>query len=437
MKSPKNDILSDGIAHHAGVTAQHETTIGPKHIAVDLTPVLPGGENGGAKIFVLELLHHLARLQPGVQFLLLTHFVSHDELAHMDAPNMRRQMVIGPFKNTLRSRLRFLASKVLAHFPSRYKKKLGEVIFNLNTWLKRGKTKSMLRDQGVDLLFCPFTVPTYAEPGLPVVSTIYDLQYKTYPEFFSAGDLAQRENSFLAACRDASKLVAISDYSRKSAMQHGKLAPDAIQTIHLRMAQRIQRQSANPSDLNRWQLKPQNYFLYPANYWKHKNHEMLLTAFGLLCKTYPDMTVQLVCTGSPGERQDFLIQAAVSMGLAQRVLFLSYLTQDELSVLMAQCRAIVFPSLYEGFGLPVIEAMAMGVPVACSNVTSLPEVAGEAARLFNPAVPTDMMQAMADLMTNDRLRQDLLAKGQQRVAYFSDVQQMANEYWHVFKEQMA
>lgn len=429
MKHPQNNLASEVTDACHGTFSQR--------IAVDLTPILPGGENGGAKIFVLELLRYLARLQSDTQFILLTHHVSHGELAHMDAPNMIRQMVIGPFKHSLRSRLRLLASQVLSHFPSRYKKKLGEIIFQLNTWLKRGKTKHLLRDQGVSLLFCPFTVPTYAEPGLPIVSTIYDLQYKTYPAFFSAGDLAQRENTFLAACRDASKLVAISDYSRDSVLQHSNLRPSNIQTIHLRMAQRIQQSALNVSDLERWHLEPQHYLLYPANYWKHKNHDMLLTAFGMLCTTYPDITVKLVCTGSPGERQQFLTRAAENMGLGARVLFLSYLTQEELSLLMTQCRAMIFPSLYEGFGLPVIEAMAMNIPVACSNVTSLPEVAGGAARLFNPAIPADIMQAMVDLMTDDHLRQNLIAKGQQRVAYFSDTQQMAHEYWSIFEELMA
>lgn len=404
-------------------------------IAVDLTPMLPGGENGGAKIFVLELLHHLAEMAPQTQFVLLTQAASHEELAIMDRPNMRRQMVVGPVVvNTFRPRLMGLASRILPHFPVRLRRAVSRLGYKLNTTLKRGGSSSLLHDMSTDLLFCPFTAPTYFESGIPTVCTIYDLQYKTYPEFFAAEDAAHRERTFIDACRRAIALTAISGYSRDSAITHGSLDPARIRTIHLRMAQRIAQGVENDKAiLGRLGLSPQRYLIYPANFWKHKNHEILLTAFGMACHLELPKDIKLVCTGAPGARQEWLMGAARAMNLDDRVLFPGYLPNTELAALMANCTGVVFPSLYEGFGLPIIEAMAAGVPVACSNTTSLPEVAADAAILFDPRVPTQVAQAIVSLVENEALRARLIQAGLQRATEFSDSKRMAREYWELFQ----
>lgn len=408
-------------------------------IAVDLTPVLPGGENGGAKIFVLELLRRLAKMAPNTQFVLLTQAASHEELAIMDRPNMRRLMVVGPvITNSLRPRLVSLASRILPHLPVRLRGVFSRLGYRLNTALKRSGSGSLLHDMSIDLLFCPFTAPTYYEPGIPTVCTIYDLQYKTYPEFFAAEDVAHRERTFIEACRRATVLTAISDYSRDSAIAHGSLDPARIRTIHLRMAQRIAPGAENDrAVLDRLGLSPQRYLVYPANFWKHKNHEMLLTAFGMACHEGLPADIKLVCTGAPGARQAWLMSAARTMSLADRILFPGYLPNAELAALMADCTGVLFPSLYEGFGLPVIEAMAAGVPVACSNTTSLPEVAADAAILFDPRVPTQMAQAMISLVEDEALRARLIQDGLQRAAEFSDSERMAREYWELFQYALA
>lgn len=404
-------------------------------VAVDLTPVLPGGENGGAKIFVLELLHRLAEIAPRTQFVLLTQASSHEELAVLDRINMRRLIVVGPATaKSLRPRLMRLASRFLPHLPVRLRSIVNRLGYKLNAALKRAGTRSLLRDMGADLLFCPFTAPTYFEPGIPTVCTIYDLQYKTYPEFFSAEDVAHRERTFIEACRRATALTAISDYSRDSAITHGDLDPTRIRTIHIRMAQRFVPSAKNNMDiLYRLGLSPQQYLVYPANFWKHKNHEMLLTAFSIACQGGLAANIRLVCTGAPGSRQDWLMSAASSMNLGERVIFPGYLPNMELATIMTNCSGVVFPSLYEGFGLPVIEAMAAGVPVACSNTTSLPEVAVDAAILFDPRVPTQIAQAMISLVENDALRASLIQAGLMRAAEFSDTERMAREYWELFQ----
>ncbi|GAB7521211.1 glycosyltransferase family 4 protein [Paraburkholderia sp. 2C] len=411
----------------------------PVRVAVDLTPVLPGGENGGAKIFVLDLLRQLADMAPETQFILLTQAASHDELASLDRANVQRRMVIGPVSpNSARPRLKQLASRIGPRIPGRLRRVVGRVGYRLNVRLKRREASALLRNLGVDLLFCPFTAPTYFEPGIPTVCTIYDLQYKTYPEFFAPEDVAHRAQTFLEASRRATALAAISEYSRQSAIEHGGLDPSRIRTIYLRMARRIAPQTDQSTDvLDRLGIASHQYLIYPANFWKHKNHEMLLTAFGMAVGKGLAADIKLVCTGAPGVRQEWLRNAAHDMRLGDRIVFPGYLPNSELATLMSHSRGVVFPSLYEGFGLPVIEAMTAGVPVACSNTTSLPEVAADAAILFDPRVPDQIANAMMTLVNDETLRTRLAAAGQQRAEEFADSQRMANEYWELFQHALA
>jgi hypothetical protein len=163
---------------------------------------------------------------------------------------------------------------------------------------------------------------------------------------------------------------------------------------------------------------------------------MLLTAFGVAARRGLPAELRLVCTGAPGERSDFLQRAAAQMGLAERVLFPGYVPAPELAGLLGKAAGVVFPSLYEGFGIPVVEAMACGVPVACSNTTSLPEVAAGAARLFDPRVVDDVAAAIVELAADSPARAELVAAGRRRAADFADAGRMAAEYWALFVRAM-
>ncbi|CDZ76244.1 Glycosyltransferase KanE [Legionella massiliensis] len=400
-------------------------------VAVDLTPVLPGGENGGAKIFVLELLKQLAQLAPKTSFILLTQEKSHSELKAMESENIKCIMVLGNSVKSLPLFNKLMSSLQKLPYIGR---KLGRLGYRLYTMLKRKQAHSVLKEIKADLLFCPFTAPTYFEAGVPTVCTIYDLQYKTYPEFFSQEEIIHRHQTFIDACRNSSMLTAISEYSRQSAIKYGELNPEKIRTIYLQMAQRIlPNEGQDQTILDRLGLTSEQYLLYPANFWKHKNHEMLLTAFGIASKDKLPANIKLVCTGAEGLRHSWLQNAAASMNLSDRIIFPGFLTNNELAVLMSHSSAVVFPSLYEGFGLPVIEAMASGTPVACSNLTSLPEIAADAALLFNPRIPTQIAEALVTLTTDKALREKLIVTGKERAKLFSDSKLMAQEYWELFQ----
>ena len=414
----------------------HSSPETPDTVVVDLTPLLPGGENGGAKVFVIALLQAFAEVAPDMRLVLLTRAESHDELAILDRPNVRRLLVLRPVAESKARRQTVSASAtVMRLLPSRLRPLASRAGYALNARLKRSGHRGLLKSLGADLLFCPFTAPYYAEPDVPTVSVVHDLQHRLYPEFFAPEDAAQRDQSFLDACRKATMLVAVSDFSRDAMIREGNLAPHRVRTIHHRFARSLTTAGEAPTEaVERLGLKRRRYLVYPANFWQHKNHEMLMVAFGMACESGLSGDVQLVCTGAPGPRKTWLERSARAMHLDARMLFPEFLPREDLEAVIEGSAGLIFPSLFEGFGIPVVEAMRAGIPIACSETTSLPEVAGDAAAYFDPRIPTAISAAIVALVGDEDLRKRLIASSRERGAAFSDAKRMANEYLALFVE---
>lgn len=396
-------------------------------IAVDLTPLLPGGDNGGAKAFTLELLRALAALDKRDRYVLLTQSASHDELASLEGDTMRRVRVLGGAAGSVRGVAYSAARKVVGVLPERGREALGRRGYRANVAMKRAGAAGVLKREGVELLFCPFTSPALREPGIPTVCTVYDLLFRAFPDFFAPEDRAQREAAFEDACANATALAAISDFTRGALVDAG-VEPARTRTIRLRLPRPLPF-AADPAPLRRGGVRQHGYFLYPANAWPHKNHARLLEAFALACREGLPADVKLVCTGTGAET---LRMRSVPPDVAARVVFTGFVPDAELGQWLLQALALVFPSLYEGFGLPVAEAMAFGVPVACSGAAALPEVAGDAALFFDPANTREISRAMVALASDDDLRTRLVAAGRARVATFGTARDMAREYRELF-----
>lgn len=405
-------------------------------IAIDLTPVLPGGENGGAKVFLLELLNSLATYRPNVKFILLTRSESHKELHFLDRENMKRLLVLVDGATIPPEKIAFSLKRLNSNFLSRFFESFKKLFFPLSSEEKSlGKQNSLMQILGADLLFCPFTAMTYADPGIPSVSTIYDWQHRVYPQFFEPTEVIQRDQTLDFVCRHAAAIATISDFSRCDTLKYGGVDSTRVKTIYLRMANRTNKIASDDfSIFQKINIQPQKYFIYPANFWRHKNHEMLLTAFRIAIHTGLSTDFKLILTGAPSARRNFLMSAAKKMGLEDSVLFPGYLSTHELSILMKNSRGLVFPSLYEGFGLPPIEAMSLGVPVACSNFASLPEIVSSAVSLFDPRQPEEIAKNMLLLQNDGALREGLIELGLKRAAFFADSQRMTQEYWSLFEQ---
>lgn len=403
----------------------------PCKVAVDLTPMLPGGVNGGAKVFVLQLLRDLARLTPQWTFLLLTNESAYPELAQLEGKNIHLVVFTArPTANRFRRSLIGLARAVLPNLPASMRAIVGRAGYHLHVLLKRMGASRRLRTLGVNVLFCPFTAPAFAEAGIPTVSVIYDLQHRLYPDFFTDDDLANREWSFRGACRRADTLVTISEFTRDQVFETGIGIRGRIVTITLQAGQELFRSAESDMAWRSRILPDRNcqYLLYPANSWPHKNHELLLTAFAIACRDGLPTNLILVCTGDECGRHQHLSSAAQGLGIRDRVVFSGYLSSAELSALFRSARGLIFPSLCEGFGLPVIEAMSLGIPVACSATTALPEVTAGAALLFDPRKPLEVASAIRKLVNDTALIDRLTRAGFRRAQDFQNPEAMARAY---------
>lgn len=417
-------------------SADHKPRRALKRVVVDLTPVLPGGENGGAKVMTIELLRALARISADCEFILLTSSRSHDELALLDSFNVRRLCTDNPRtrpKSALKTAHR--VHRMLQHFvPASRIAQLGRLYHLLSGRVL--PVKSLLRDLNADLLFCPFTAPFFFDPAVPTVSVVYDLQHLYYPQFFEPAEIDERNKNFDWACAASSTIVCISDYVRGTVLEKSALPEERVKTIPILLPRRLAPPSIEARErvLAAFHLTPRRFLLYPANFWAHKNHELLLTAFGMHRASHPDSDLKLVLTGSLGPRRDEVMDATCAMGLSHAIVFPGYLTAEDFSPLMHECKALIFPSLFEGFGMPLLEAMAAGRPILCGNRTSLPEVAGDAALFFDPAKPVQIVNAIDRIERDFELEKELIDKATRRLSTFGGPDEMAARYLQVFHE---
>jgi glycosyltransferase involved in cell wall biosynthesis len=403
-----------------------------KKIAIDLTPMLPSGANGGIKLFIFELIRNLILVAKDTQFILLTQNSTHAELCFLEGRNIQLILMRDNESDLVRSKLISYGLRVFRRLPEVAKKLVSKHAVILFSALKSQPKKNFLSELNVDLLFCPFTAPTYSSANIPTVCTMHDLQHKTFPQFFKVEENIYRNFVFDQACVKSAVIAVDSNYTRASVLANCKYDPSKVRTIYLRLPKPVIEKNAQEV-LSRYSLTHQRYLIYPANFWKHKNHEMLITAFNIaITQMGLPADIKLVCTGEPGERLDWLKQVTLRMGLKDKIVFPGYVPKSDLDQLLAHAGGMIFPSLYEGFGIPIIEAMSAGVPVACSNVGSLPEIADNAAILFNPRVPHEIATSMLQLFVNQGLCNKLKTTGLTRSVEFTDSKRMAQEYLSLF-----
>jgi glycosyltransferase involved in cell wall biosynthesis len=231
-----------------------------------------------------------------------------------------------------------------------------------------GRLRRRFRD--LDALHFPLSVmlPPVSDP--PAVTTVLDVQHEFLPEFFPRAEVVYRKTAYGWTVRRSRLVVTISEHAAAAIADRLDVPRRKLRPIHLGIDHERFRPGPEPRE---------GFLLYPARPWPHKNHARLFEAMRLL------PGVRLVLTGFEGPTPD----GVESLGRVPLA---------ELSSLYRRASAVVFPSLYEGFGQPPLEAMACGCPVACSNAASLPEVVGDAARLFDPTSAEAIAAAVRDVL---------------------------------------
>jgi glycosyltransferase involved in cell wall biosynthesis len=253
--------------------------------------------------------------------------------------------------------------------------------------------------------------------AIPSVFNPHDLLHLHYPQFFQARDIVAREAIYPVACRMANTVVVASEWAKTDIAGRYAISPERMQIIPW-AAPTAATPSADLQDTRKKFELPENFAFYPAVTWEHKNHLRLLAALASLRDTR-GLVVPLICTGHRYERHARKVEAEVQrLGLQNQVRFLGAVSFAELRAIYQAAQFVVVPTLFEAASGPVFEAWFEGVPVACSNVTSLPQQAGDAAVIFDPRNVGEISGAIARLATEPALRDALRERGKRRLNDF-------------------
>ncbi|HHU0689547.1 glycosyltransferase family 1 protein [Citrobacter sp. Marseille-Q3906] len=282
-----------------------------------------------------------------------------------------------------------------------------------------GLAKSIYQQKNADLIFLPGYIPPLF-CSKKFILTIHDLNHLDLSD--NSSFLKRSFYNFIIkrGCHQAYKIFTVSNFSKERIAKWSGVDPDKIVTVYNGVSEEFNI-NVIPMDLG------YKYLLCVGNRKTHKNEKRVISAFA---KADIADSIKLVFSGNPSSELEKIIK---QYGISERVTFLGFVSEEDLPSLYKGSLGLVFPSLYEGFGLPVVEAMACGIPVLTSVTSSLPEVAGNAAILVDPEVVEDITEGITKLVNDTVLRERLIHNGIVRAKKFS-WQSVVNEIEMVLAE---
>lgn len=267
-----------------------------------------------------------------------------------------------------------------------------------------------VESQRFDVVHFPTQIGYLTE--LPSVYQPWDLQHLHYPQFFSKAVIDLRERYYRAFCEQASYVCVQTEWTKQDVIQQYGLPADKVVVIpwgSVFDAYKAPSQETTRGTIEKYGL-PSKFFFYPAATWPHKNHEAIFRALHFL-KNEWGIAPHVYFTGSSMQHRAALDELAQELEVVEQLHFLGFLTPEELQAVFSAATAMVFPSKFEGFGLPILEAFQARLPVICSNATTLPEVAGDAALYFDPDSPAELATLMRKFLETPEVRDGLINRG--------------------------
>ena len=290
-----------------------------------------------------------------------------------------------------------------------------------NPFLRLGFELAMrCRQDRPDLLHVQYTAPLACP--VPIVVSVHDVSFLEHPEYFTRDRAMQLQFTVRRTVYRAARILTGSEFSKASILKvYGDLNEDKVVVVPNAAAQEfrpIARETAAAAVRERFQIHAP-FVLSVGDLQPRKNQIGLIRAFARLVRAYPQLKQNLVLAGKETWFADQVHRAARESGVADRIQFCGFVADNDLLQLYNACDLFVFPSFYEGFGLPALEAMACGRSVVCSHTSALPEVVDGAAILFDPYSIDEIGRALADLLLDPELRARMERLGLQRAAHFS------------------
>jgi glycosyltransferase involved in cell wall biosynthesis len=348
------------------------------HVALSLLTLFPG-KAGGTETIVRALVRELAREGRPDRFTLLTT----PRVDRALAPSGLPTRTLGRYRDGESAPARLAAIAAAGLAP-------GHVALGMPA--------------DVDVVHYPVTIPIPRAGGAATVVSLHDLQHHEHPEFFSAPERLFRRLAYDRAAARADRVVTLSEHARGQIVERLGISAEQVDVAHCGVDH--ERFRPEPAALDRELDLPERFVFYPANLWPHKNHERLLRAF--VRAAVPDL--HLVLTGQTYGRALALPDA--------RVRHLGHVPFEWLPSLYRRAAAAVFPSLFEGFGMPPVEAMACGTPAVVSDRGAMAEVCGDAALRFDPEDEEALAEAIVRVVGDEAVRASLRELGPARAARY-------------------
>lgn len=375
---------------------------GPLRVCIDAR--LGPGKAGGVEQVVIGVAAGLSKLEDGDEEYLFLTYPEHEEWI--------RPYLHGPCR-VLHPRRGYLSRRTRAAIRA-----AAERIPRVGIrWAVRPSDGTIER-AGVNLVHFPFQDAFTTE--VPSIYQPHDLQHLHLPELFSRWIRRRREVIYRTHCERAELVVTMTSWGKRDFVEHYGLPPEKVAVVP---GGSILREYPAPTEEDLTELRsrlslPESFLIYPAQTWPHKNHQRLLEALALV-KRKQGVGIPLVCPGRKTEQFSELEGLVRELGLEELTRFPGFVTPLELRSLYEMATALVFPSRFEGWGLPISEAFDAGVPVACSTATGLPDLVGDAALTFDPDDTEQIADEVLRLWSEPELRAALRERGKQRAAQFS------------------
>lgn len=351
-------------------------------IGIDATTIYTTRPTG-LGVYTINMVNELARIHDN-----LVVWTVDDSLLAVDPDKVRR--VMQPF--------RFL----------------GNHLFQLRAAWVETVLPALVRKERIDVLYT--TIPNaMSRPPVPQVVTVHDLIPLKFPQDAPRTVRLNFRYRLPGILARSAAVIAVSDFTRHDLLETYDLDPGKVTVVGEGYEEHLFRENCDPEILARYGLRAEGYYLYVGNASARKNLHRLIRAFAAVASRVPH---DLVLVGSKSLRERRELEAAAEgVGIKGRVRLLDYVPREHLPSLLSGSVAFVFPSLYEGFGLPVLEALACGAVVVAANATSIPEVAGDAVLYVDPRDEESMAAAL--LRVGDpELRRDLSRRGRERCRMF-------------------
>jgi glycosyltransferase involved in cell wall biosynthesis len=358
----------------------------PVRIGIDLTPVLPGSANGGAKFATLEFIR-----------ILLNDFSDQFHVT-LFLPEIALEELSAYFPDQADLKCTRLG-----------RQRINAVSESIEEFRSQRRIRTICHENSVQVFYSPFGRFVSLPLEMPFVAQVHDLIHLDYPKTLTRRDRIWRHFNLLKLALRRAIFQVSSEFTRQRLHKAYSVPLERMHRTYLPIHGRFSNEET---------AGEAPYFLYPARAWPHKNHENLLYAHDIYRKRLGGRAWKLVMTAGHDKQSERLRSLASRLGLESDLKFRGEVEERELNRIYQSASALIFPSRYEGFGIPLIEAMHFGLPIICGRGGSQLEVAGEAAIYVNVEDPEDIAGAMERVAGDAALREQLVANGKRQLQKF-------------------